>query len=462
MSTRLSAPSPVFACLFVRHSLATLAALSLAALTGCDEATPVEASATEPPGAAAPGDDLMLGDVVEPDLKADGWGHALECKPLPDVPPLTAPEIFVSIDGLTLRLVDDATGYERVFPIGPGARDTDPTSTTFGESLSYFPVLNTGRSEFAITPQTIQWCKTWWTDAATGARSPVFAGLPFLSWHGNYGIHGPIDNYTAASGGTLRRGYVSHGCLRMEAADVLEVAARIKGVARIPVHVQREAERREDGSRVDVGGEPTARWQKWIGSECASDEECAFDGGVCKTNPYGGRGFCTRACERGCPDRAGLPVTFCVADPDDETRGMCVNKHTGVNATCRPYDHFVPATLPRFGQSTVTADVCVPGSPGFIGDRCFSDDECREGLTCGGADPARGGAGICTQACTRLCPDAPGFPTTTCVTDAAGAASCARRCDASAHAPECAGDQVCTPVQRAARPDQTADVCRPE
>lgn len=447
---------------------ATFSLTAPGVLVGCDAATSISEPGTSggaPTGEAPEGDDLSLGDVVEPDLKADGWGHALECKPLPELPPLVAPQIFVSLDGLTLRLVDEAAGFEKVFPIGPGARDKDPASPTFGESLSYYPVLSTGRSEFAITPQTIQWCKTWWTDGATGARSPVFAGLPFLSWHGNYGIHGPIDNYTAANGGSLRRGYVSHGCLRMESADVLELAARIKGVARVPVHVQREAERRADGTRVDVGAAPTDRWQKWIGSECTSDAECRFDGGVCRTNPYGGRGFCSRACERGCPDRAGLPVTFCVPDPEDESRGMCVNKHTGVNAGCRPYDHFVPATRGRFGQPSVTAEVCLPGSPGFIGDRCFTDDECQAGHTCGGGDASAGEPGTCTQPCTRLCPDAAGFPTTTCVLEGGtegGAATCARRCDADANAPECAGDQICAPAARAARPGQSVNVCRPE
>ena len=32
-----------------------------------------------------------------------------------------------------------------------------------------------------------------------------FAGLPFLSFYGNYAIHGPIDNYRAPNGGNLRR-----------------------------------------------------------------------------------------------------------------------------------------------------------------------------------------------------------------------------------------------------------------
>ena len=44
----------------------------------------------------------------------------------------------------------------------------------------------------------------------------------------------------------------------MEAADILEVYARIKGVAKVPVHVQKEPERWTDGRRVDVA-EPVDR-----------------------------------------------------------------------------------------------------------------------------------------------------------------------------------------------------------
>ena len=78
---------------------------------------------------------------------------------------------------------------------------------------------------------------------------------------GNYAIHGPIDNYRAANGGNLRRGYVSHGCVRMAAADVLEVYARIKGVASVPVHVQREPERTAVYPAMGLGGSN----RTWIG-----------------------------------------------------------------------------------------------------------------------------------------------------------------------------------------------------
>ena len=412
-------------------------------LTGCDTAHDVDAPAATSETPA--GDDLALGDVIEPEGKADGWGHALECKVGPDLPALAAPQIFVSIQGFTLRLVDEESGFEKVFPIGPGALDSDATSRSLGESLSYFPVIETGQKDFEITPSSIQPCKTWWTDPHTGARSPVFAGLPFMSWHGNYAIHGPIDNYTASNGGNLRRGFVSHGCLRMEAADVLELYARIKGVAHVPVHVQREPERRDDGTRVDVGG-------AWIGTECDDDADCTFASGFCKTNKYSGRGFCTQPCQRGCPDKAGAPVTFCVADPDDTSRGLCVNKVGPTNAECRPYAQFVVRKTARFNQASVTADVCVPGSPGFIGDHCFADTECRTGNICRDAKPADGVPGTCTQGCARSCPDAAGFPTTYCAQDPTDSAGyCERSCTLDSNASECPTDEICVERSRKGR-----------
>ena len=394
--------------------------------------------------------DLPLGELGKADGKADGnWGAALTCKPVPNLPALKKPQIVVSIDGLTLRLFDRTTGYDKVFPIGPGARDTDPTSLTYGESLSYYPIAAYNKQDFVIKPSTIQPCKTWWTDAATGERLPVFAGLPFLSWSGNYAIHGPIDNYRSASGGNLRRGYVSHGCIRMEAADVLELYARIKGVASIPVHVQREPERTAEGPRLDVAS-------KWIGSECRADADCNFTGGFCKANRYSGRGVCSARCTSTCADRAGQPQTFCVADADLPGQGLCVPKHTAVNAGCRPYDHFVPATRSRPTQASVTAAVCVPGSPGWVGDRCLADADCTGGTRC---SPR----GVCAMPCSQFCSDQPGYADTFCVRDdALGAGGqCARQCTPASNASECAAGSACVARGRNGQPSVVRNVCLP-
>jgi hypothetical protein len=375
-------------------------------------------------------DDLPLGDV-EGDTKADGvgWGSALDCKAIPDLPALVAPQITVSLQGLTLHLVDTATGYDRVFPIGPGRIDQTETDLEYGESLSYEPILKYRTGDFAITPQTSVACKTWWTDPETGEKAPVFAGLPFMSWSGNYAIHGPIDNFRADNGGTLRRGFVSHGCVRMEAADVLEVYGRIHTVAKVPVHVQREPERAADGSVVDIPS-------KWVGEACRSDGECGYANGFCATNPVTHTGFCSAHCTQYCSDRTGYAPTFCVDDAQNPGQGMCVPRAVDQNYECRPYAGFAPVQAPRFHQASVAANVCVPHSAGWIGDDCSGND-CSDGLQCV--------KGTCTMACTSVCPDQPGWADTFCATGG----SCVRSCTPASNGSECPADMQCAATGRA-------------
>ena len=266
-----------------------------------------------------------------------------------------------------------------------------------------------------------------------------------MSWDGPYAIHGPIDNYRAPNGGNLRRGFVSHGCIRMEAADVLEVYARIKSVKSTPVHVQREPERLPSGRRTNITS-------AWVGAECAADAECNFAGGYCAHNAYSDRGFCSAHCTSGCADRAGQPPTFCVADPTSTTQGMCVPKMVSQDEECRPYDHFVAKTTNRFKQ-TVTATVCVPGSPGWIGDHCLAATDCLNGTTCQ--------SGICTEACSLFCPDEPGTPSTFCADDTMGH-TCLRTCTPASNASECPADSNCVPRHRAGMAARVANVCVPD
>lgn len=433
----------------IRSALSGLLLLALVGSCADDAAAP-------PDGDEVVGEsDLDVGDRLAEDMKADGnWGYALECKPVPELPRLANPKITVSLDGLTLHLVDVGGTYDKVFPIGPGKVDLTTTDPEYRESLSYRPIINTGGQDFRITPSTIQPCKTWWTDAATGERSPVFAGLPFLSFYGNYAIHGPIDNFRAQNGGTLRRGYVSHGCIRMEAADVLELYGRIKGIASVPVHVQRERERRVDGSVVDLGS-------KWVGAACSTDSECGYANGFCAMNPLSRRGFCSAKCTSLCADRAGYPSTFCVANPAAPTTGMCVPKVQSENFECRPYDHFGVVRATRFGQSTIAANVCMPKSPGWIGDHCRAATDCTSGTVCKGATAAT--PGICTMACTQLCPDQPGWADTTCasVSTLASGGSCVRRCTPSSNGSECPRDMRCGLAPKFNAPTITRNVCLP-
>jgi hypothetical protein len=427
----------------MRQALATLVAtLALAACAGGGEE-----------GSELGGEpDLPLGDVDELRADSSSWGSALTCKPIPDLPALPHPEITISLQGLTLHLVDRTVGYDKVFPVGPGKIDTDATSLTYGESLSYWPVKGYKTQSFAIKPSTSTPCKFWWTDPDTGKQSPVFAGLPFMSWSGSYAIHGPIDNFTAPNGGNLHRGFVSHGCVRLEAADILEVYARVHSSPSVPVHVQREPERRADGSRVDVS-------PVWIGAECSTDADCPYASGFCKENPYSDRGFCSAHCTLYCSDRTPTnPPTFCVADPDAPGQGMCVPKVVAQDSDCRTYDHFTPMTAGRNTQPGTKAAVCLPGSPGAIGDHCFLDTDCDAGNHCAGA--TSGAPGLCTQACTKYCPDPTGVAGTFCVAETAlGGPSCMRTCTPASNASECPGGTSCVYRNRNGDPSTGKYIC---
>ena len=427
-----------------RHLLSLLGLLTLP-LVGCDQdAAPAENAGETPANL----EDQPVGDVVDDSGKADGdWGSALTCKQAPDLPSLANPRIVLSVEGRYVRLIDESAGFDRVYPAGVGAIDTDAGSRTFGESLSYFPVVATRSHDFAITPSSIQPCKTYQSSSGV----PLFAGLPFLSFYGNYGLHGPIDNFRRPDGGTLRNGFVSHGCFRMQGADVLEVYARIKGVARVPVTMIREAELATSGGRVGLE-------QKWIGAACGTDADCAgMNNGTCRVNPYTGTGFCTATCERFCDDNPLHPATLCTPDPSDPATGICVPRVVSWDAECRALDHFTPQTTTRFGDPTYTAQACLPGTKGFVGDGCLSDGDCDGGATC---NQGESGRGVCTVPCTRYCTDAPGKPSTFCVSDGGDAGQCVRICDPGLGAPECLSGQDCVEEARFGQPGVTRHVCR--
>lgn len=408
--------------------------------------------------------DLPVGDFS--DEKADGtWGSALTCKPIPNLPPLADPAITVSLDGLTLHLVDRKGTYDKVFAIGPGKIENGvsltPVSTGRADQV-FWTHTDAAQGTDGKTPKTAVWswnyrCKIWGHVDETNEDLPYFAGLPFIRLDGppslGYGIHGPIDNYTTASGGALHRGFVSHGCIRMEAADLVEVYARIQG-KRVPVRVQQAVER----TAADVAIDTPARW---VGSECQVDADCNYTDGFCHKNAYSGRSFCSARCTKYCNDRLFAPATFCVADPDAAGKGMCVVKPSAIDNNCRRYDHMVVAkSVPRIGQTTTKADVCLPGTEGWIGDRCMKAAECKGG-TCA---PVSGDTvGVCTASCTRYCPDLVASAGTFCVdaNDASGLATgmCAATCTRN---DDCAVGTTCESEPRYGQTAVTKSVCLPE
>lgn len=376
-----------------RFVLAVLAGVLAVAAIGC--------GGTETPGEETPSEDavgeLPVGDMDETGVPADGYGAALDCKPIPVLDVLQDPEIVVSLDGLTLHLRDRAGTYDKVFPIGPGEIDSKGKSYTPTSTQLPTGTFFTGRDTREVPDSGWGYyypCRIWWTDADTGQRKPVFAGMPFIRLEGPptaaYAIHGPVDGYTRPDGGILRRGYVSHGCVRMAGTDILEVYARIRGKARVPVRIQQEVERNTFGAMVDVS-------EKFIGQECAKDSDCNFAGGVCKANAYG-RGFCSKACTSSCPDKTGFNATRCVADG---TNGMCVISGDKRNNYCKGLPGLVQKTVKQRGKTT-NVNVCMPGTAGQIGDPCRADSECADGIC--EASGLEGAPGFCSKACTSTCP----------------------------------------------------------
>ncbi len=431
--------------------LTALATLITACGEGVDDAPPTDVPA-----------DLPVGDIADP--PADGhWGAATTCKDIPWMPPLEQPKIVISLDGLTLRLTDEAGDYDRVFPIGVGAMENGesltPTSTQFASGTFY---TRTDEPPTVDGPTTSQarwgWnhsCRMWWTDE-DGRRVPVFAGLPFIRLAGHphsaaYGIHGPIDDFSMPNGGNLRRGYVSHGCVRMSAEGIKEVYARLQG-KQAEVVIQKPVERLEDGDAVDH--------DPWLLSECTDDSDCSFDGGFCQRNDYRERGYCTKSCDRYCPDRRGHPTSFCVPNPEG-SGGICTLKSTEVETNeCRRLPGFVETQNVYRPDRSASADVCLPGSQGWIGDRCMQDDECDTNLCI----PVEGGPqGICSQRCDRYCPDRVGAATTFCI-DAPGSVPhdggmCVARCSSD---DDCPGGTRCEASPRHNQSSVVQAACVPE
>ena len=389
-----------------------LPALLLAAAAACG-GLPSGATSDGPSADAADLDGV--GSVA-----GDGrWGAATTCKDLPSgLPQLKNPAVVISLDGLTLHLWDQAGSFDKVYAIGPGAIENGVSLTPVGHFATGPADTTAGAVDNSAVVGGSPWawwyrCKIWWTDPATKKIQPVYGGLPLIRLNGpptlGYAIHGPIDSFGAANGGALRRAYVSHGCIRMRAEDIVEVYVLLHGHGKVPVTIQRAVERDDAGKAVDLA-------QRWIGSECAADADCNFAGGVCHANPYG-RGFCTAACTGSCADRPGEIATACVPDG---SAGMCVRQASLLNNFCRPYESFeYKASSPRFGSSRAV-DACVPGSYGFVGDACLSSADCAAGRTCErhGQSP-----GLCTQPCGAACPTEHGLATA-CV-----AGRCLKKCD---------------------------------
>jgi hypothetical protein len=153
-----------------------------------------------------------------------------------NLPKLEKPEIIVSLKGLTVHLFDRKTGFSKVYPAGPGVLGSNGRSIT---PVGHFKTGGNTADGFFYTPRR--------------TNPAHFAGLPFLRLNAKnsrgeqtYALHGPITN-------TLRRGFVSHGCIRMERQDIINLFWMVKTFANTPVSIQQEVELDANGDTVDIG-----------------------------------------------------------------------------------------------------------------------------------------------------------------------------------------------------------------
>jgi lipoprotein-anchoring transpeptidase ErfK/SrfK len=315
-------------------------------------------------------DEISVGDIVDNSDQAAGsdWGSALTPK-VSTVPAelaeLSNPKIVVSLNGLTLHLTDDSVGFDKVYPVGVGQIENGKSLTPTSDRASG-GTFKTGSNtrEVSVKPADstekdwgYYYPHRYWANV-DGVKKPVFAGLPFIrvatSGYTAYGMHGPVDNFRSATGGDLRRGYVSHGCMRMAAGDIQEVYHLIHKHPSTPLKIQQAVERKSSGLSVDLAS-------RWVGSECAADSDCNFAGGTCRRAAGETIGVCTAACTRGCADRVGEAETFCVPDPSSGA-GMCVPKATVTfnNDCARHEGKLVKRAGVARPDRSATASVCMP------------------------------------------------------------------------------------------------------
>jgi hypothetical protein len=152
-----------------------------------------------------------------------------------NLPELIAPEIIVSLDGLTVHLFDRQTSFSEVYPAGVGVINQDGLSITPTGHYATGPNIN----------------DNWWY-IARRTTPTYFGGFPFLRYTGTnhlgqntYGFHGPISR-------DLTRGYVSHGCIRMDSDDLVRLFYLVRKHASTPVTIQREIEYDAAGNKVDI------------------------------------------------------------------------------------------------------------------------------------------------------------------------------------------------------------------
>lgn len=216
-----------------RHLVKSSLALVLCVFAACADAPGYD----DPEEGSGEGVDF---DEENPNAPLDDGKSDIPRYAIPmNLPELVAPEVIVSLDGLTVHFFDRATGFSRVFPAGVGEKYNGRSITPTGH--------------FATSADLTD---TWWY-VARRTVPEYFGGFPFLritaknsDGANTYALHGPITE-------ELIRGFVSHGCVRMASNDIINLFWMAKKHASMPVTIQKEVERDAAGKKVDVGKTPT-------------------------------------------------------------------------------------------------------------------------------------------------------------------------------------------------------------
>ncbi len=118
--------------------------------------------------------------------------------------------------------------------------------------------------------------------------------------------------------------------------------------------------------------EPRACADAFVGTPCASHEDCArLAAGFCLL--AGGAGLCSLACDNRCPDREGFPTTFCVWSGEVRggavapggpalPSGVCVPREDPEAGGCAAIPGTLGLTLARFHDPSTATRVCLPGA----------------------------------------------------------------------------------------------------
>jgi hypothetical protein len=253
------------------------------AVGACDAGEGPEIIDLEPEGEGA------AFDEENPDADLEGAGKADQVRTYEvptDLPHVERPEIIVSLATRTVHLFDRTTGVSRVYPTGPGKMGSSGRSWTPDGFFETWPD--------ASDP---------WGYIERRTSPDYFGGFPFLrltavnsNGHNTYGLHGPIT-YTCPEGGSgcsllerqwfLIHDYVSHGCMRMEADDIVELFWTIRDIPSVPIAIFDDVELDAEGNVVDLGMTPAL----WEPGESITYGECGT-----RADPYDTGGWAPQRC----------------------------------------------------------------------------------------------------------------------------------------------------------------------